>query len=723
MAAEQVGGFDVKEHKPDLRQDFTPPTYDEWRQVVDRDLKGVPFEKKLITKTYEGINLKPLYTRDDIKDLSFLGTMPGYKNFVRGTRSEGYLKQSWLVAQALPYALSEDFNEALRLDLGRGQDAINFKLDKATMALLDADYAPKGDVGSGGLSISAINSIERALKGIDLEKYPLFIQAGYLNLPMLMLLSAYLRKTGANAKKLKGSLEADPVAYLLRNGTMPVSITGALEYMAVSSRWAANNAPLLRTVGVDSSIYVDSGASAVQELGYSMATASEYMSALIEGGLSPDQAASSIRFTFGVGPFYFMEIAKLRAARMLWAKIAEAYGAGAEVSKININARTTIYNQTRLDPYVNMLRGTTEAFSAIAGGVSSLELRPFDEAYGIPDEFSRRMARNTQIILKEESHLNELIDPAGGSYYVESLTDEVAQKAWALFAETEESGGFIKALTEGKIQKTVYDTDALRRKDIGKRKSVLVGTNMYANMAETPLEERESDYSEIYRIRGEYLQKFRTEGSNEDNKAVLDRMEELLSEDKESIVETGAKAYLSGATIGEVSASLKASIEGETGVEPLKPHRAALPFETLREAASAYRGKTGKSPRIFFANMGPLSQHKARADFSRGYFEAGGFEVISPKGFATPEDAATSAIESGANAVCICSTDDSYPEIVPPVSRIIKEKNPGLQLLLAGYPKDNIETFRACGVDDFIYLGSDLYGILSNLMKKTGVME
>ncbi|MBI9073216.1 MAG: acyl-CoA mutase large subunit family protein [Melioribacteraceae bacterium] len=706
-----------------LRDDFTPPTYDEWKEKVIADLKGAPFDKKLLTKTYEGITLQPIYTQNDIKDIPHLQNTPGFNEYVRGTKASGYLGNSWEVAQELPYGLAEDFNEALKRDLSRGQTAINMKLDKPTKLGLDADYAKVEEVGTDGVSISGLKSLERALEGIDLDKHPLFIEAGFSSLPIMALLNAYLKKNGKTISSVKGSVECDPIGYLATEGSLPITCEFAYNKMKCVTEWVDKNNAAIKTIGVSGLPYHNAGASAVQELAFALATAAEYLEQMTERGLDINVAAKSVRFTFGIGTFYFMEIAKLRAAKLLWAKIVEAFGGDSEAQKITIHARTSTYSQTEYDPYVNMLRTTTEAFSAVVGGVDSLHTNNFDELFGIPDEFSRRIARNVQLLLKEESHLNQLIDPAGGSYYIESLTNEVCKETWKQFQTVEEKGGILETLKSGFIQEEIDKVVEAKKKNLSKRKDKMVGINMYANVAETKLEGNKVDNQAIYNKRAKYLQKFRVSQGKETDVKILEELGQLVTAVSEDSINIGAQAILDGATLGEISKAIRATAEHSIELTPLKIHRAAELFEELRDASNRYKAENGNMPKIFLANMGPLKQHKARADFSRGFFEVGGFEVIYSNGFEKAEDAAKAAAESGAKAVCICSTDDVYPEIVPSLTKGIKDADADITVILAGYPKDQIEAHKASGVDEFIFMGADVYQIVSKLLTKIGALK
>ena len=647
--ASQISGEIKLDKEFNLGDDFSPPSYQEWKDVAEQALKGANFDKKLVTKTYEGIDLQPIYTSEDLKGLSHLKQKPGFSGNIRGTYASGYLKQPWEISQTVSASSAEEYNKALKNDLQRGQSGLTILLHK-----------------------NRLDELSIALEGIDLEKYPIHIIPNHSALESLQFLNSLLTKHGKDANNVHGSVDADPLGYLALHGSLTESVKNVQERMAESITYAQQNLPNIKTIGVCSLPYHNAGADAVSELAYVLASAVKYIDWLAEYQIHIDTIATNMRFTFAIGPFYFMEIAKLRAARLLWAKIIEAYGGSQKAAKMTIHGKTSTYNQTVYDPYVNMLRTTTETFAAIVGSVDSLNTNPFDESFGQGNEFSRRVARNTQIVLEEECGMDRLIDPAGGSYFLEKLTHQVAEKAWHMFKEIESLGGMLDALKKGRPQKQISEVAEKRRRDIAKRKSIIVGTNFSANV-------------------------------------------------KEKSPETATQNAKNTDTLIPAK-NLKKAIE----ITPLNVHRQSEIFEVLRNAVETYKAKHNSEtgPKLFLATMGALAQYKARADFSQGFFEVGGFDVTYPQGagFESPAKAAEAAGHSGADVVVICSTDDTYPELVPPLVKGLKEKNPEVITVLAGYPKDQIENHKKAGIDEFIYLGVDAHQVLSRILKQLGVL-
>lgn len=725
MSNESNRNSEIKLDKDlNLANDFSPATYEEWKATAEESLNGAPFDKKLVTPTYEGIDLQPIYTAKDIENLPHLDDKPGFPGGARGNNTGGYLAGSWEVCQEILLPSPNQFNSALKHDLKRGLNSINLVLDKTTKKGLDSDKGIVGETGFNGIPMSTLEDFSTAMECIEPEKYPIHIDAGFSGVAIFSLFDAYLKKQGKKLDVITGSILTDPLAYLVSEGTLPISSDSAFDHMARLTSWASHHAPRIKTIGISGLPYHNAGADAVHELAFVLATAVEYIDRLSERNIPLDTIASSMRFTFGIGPFYFMEVAKIRAARILWSKIITTYGGNDSSQKMTIHGRTSTYNQTVYDPYANMLRTTTEAFAAAVAGVDSIHSNSFDELFGTKDEFSRRTARNVQIVLSEECRLTNLIDPAGGSYFVEKLTHQVAEKTWTLFQQIQTKGGMLKALQEGFPQTEIATVDKKRKADIAKRKQNIVGTNFTANVKEKKLDPAFPDYTAVFNKRFSELlinRNFRKEAKNSEIATLLKEMRKALDDNSDSMIEKGIAAAVSGATLGEIFDAIK--IGEPLSINQLKSTRAAVQFEELRDAVEAYKTINGSAPKLFLATMGPLSQYKPRADFSQSFFEIGGFDVIYPQGFETPEDAVKAAVESEAGAVVICSTDDTYPALVPPITQKIKEINPNIIVVLAGYPKDQVEAHKQAGVDEFIYLGVDAHLVISGILKRLGVLS
>ena len=695
---------------------FAHASYEDWRRAAEQTLKGVPFEQRLITKTYEGLQLQPLYTTDTVADLPQLASLPGEPPFLRGTSALGYLTQPWHVAQELPYPTATAVNQAAREDLPRGLTVLHVPLDQATLRGLDPDQAPTPLVGQGGASLASVADFLALLDGIDLTQTPLYLAAGGSALPLLALLLAALATRGSTPDQLHGCLAMDPLGSLATQGSLSAPLPQIYADMAALTSWAATHAPRLRTIEVAAHAYHNAGASAVQDLACALATGVAYLRAMQAHGLSVDLVAPRMQFAFSIGAPFFIEIARLRAARMLWARIVAAFGGSEQAQQLTLHARTSAWTKSRADAYNNMLRATSEAFAAVVGGCTSLHVSPFDEALGLPDEFSRRIARNVQIILREECSFGRLVDPSGGSWAVERLTDELAREAWSLFQELERRGGMAAALAEGFPQAQIATTRSERMNQIALRREVIVGVNMYAHLKERPVAARPVDAVALQAERRVTLTHYRAAA---DNGALQTALAALTGAAGEQLLAATLAAAKAGATLGALVAAR--TTQAGPSVEPLPAQRGAEQFEGLRSAAEAYAVRNGAPPAVFLATMGPLSQSKARADFATSFFEAGGFAVVSGSGYATPAAAAEAALASDASIVVICATDEAYPALVPALAGRIKAERPDTTLVLAGYPTDQLPTYQAAGIDEFIHLRADCYAILARLQQLKGV--
>ncbi len=706
MADEQRNGGNGAAER--LLTEFSQTTYSEWRQVAEQSLKGAPFEKRLITPTYEGIDLQPMYWADDIAGLEQVTAMPGFAPFLRGVSASGTFACPRGVAQRQRQADPAAWNTAVRHDTERGQTVVEVALDRPTTMGQDADQAP-AHAGQGGLSLITLADLEQALAGIDPLRTPVAFTTA-TPLPLLAIFRAYLQRHNIDTSQLYGAVMADPLGILAATGNLPLPLADIYADMAEAGRWAIEHTGGTFTVAVDGEPYHEAGASAVEELAFAIATGTAYLRALTEQGLSVDEIAPRFRFSFSLGSQVFMEIARLRAARLLWSQVVAAFGGNASARRMNIHARTGQWNKTRHDPYVNMLRTTTEAFAAVVGGCESLDVAGFDDIFGPSDEFARRIARNSQFVLRDEAHLDKTIDASGGSWYIEKLTDQVARAAWELFQEIERRGGMAEALTSGFVQEHIGATTARRDKALAQRRDVLVGTNMYADPKERPLERVPS-------LSGEARLAIAQQARAAERSSVALALTGINSVEPGKRLPAAITAAETGATIGEISGALRSSGEAPVAT-PLRIYRGAEPYEALRAAAAKYAAQHGKPPQAFLANMGPVSQHKARADFASGFLQVAGFEMITNYGFASPAEAAAAAAESGAPVVVICSTDDTYPELVPALAGALKSAGSNAVLALAGYPSEHVEALRAAGVEEFIHLRADALETLGRLLAR-----
>jgi methylmalonyl-CoA mutase len=701
----------LPETSPAQSLDSARAAYTHWRTAVEADLQGAPFDKKLVTRTFEGISLQPLYTRIDTEGLTQPGAQPGASPFARGYSSSGYAAKAWEFSQEIGGARAVDFNCALLSDLMRGQNSVALTPDRAALAGQDPD-ATAAKVGVDGVSIADLADLAAALKDVDLSALPVHIRAGANPLPLAALYLAFAHKHKFAADKLTGSLTADPLGELAAQGSLPATLASSYDALAAWTKWAEKNAPALATVGVNAAPWFEAGGNAVQELAFALAAGVEYIRALSERKVKPASTAPRLRFTFAVGPQFYLEVSKFRAFRLLWSRVAQGFGLTGEQSKVRVHARTNHWNKTVLDPHVNLLRVTTEAFSAVLGGIDSLHIGPFDEVLGGSDEISRRVARNVHTLLSEEFHATAPADPAGGSWLVEKNTDELARKAWALFQDIEKHGGLAAALREGYVQKLIAVTAAEKDDAVSKRRLGLLGTNLFPNLKEKPVVRPVVDLAALSAARSAEIA-----GRRPAAPAATVATATWTARIKSAISAAGK-----GATIGQLSTLLGDGSAAEAAVTPLAFKRAGEGFEALRAVSAAFAKKTGARPKVFLAKIGPVKQHKPRADFSAGFFSVGGFEATGKEAFETAEAAAKAAAASGAPIAVLCSTDDTYPALVPIFAGALKAAKPGIIVVLAGMPADKalVDSFHAAGIDEFIHVRANVRELLAKLLKQIG---
>jgi methylmalonyl-CoA mutase len=693
-----------------IQEDFPPVPYDQWRELAEASLKGAPFEKKLVTHTYEGIDLQPLYTRAVRAGEDDATGFPGISPFVRGSTLLGSSSTGWDLRQQHDQPQPSAANQAILEDLEGGVSSLLLVLDRAARSGFDPDDQRAEDfVGFEGLMAYHVDDLDAVLANVQLSLVGVTLDSGASFLPAAAQLIALWRKRGLSDDEVRGAFNADPLAVLAREGHLPMSLETSLAQMSDLAAWTANSYPHVTAVGVDTSPYHHAGATAAQDLACAMATAVEYLQAMTNAGMGIDAAAKQIQFRISLGTHHFLAISKLRAARRMWARVVEVWGGQAASAAMQLHARLSDRVQTRHDPYVNLLRNTVGAFAAGIGGATAITSVPFDYATGQTDNFSRRVARNTVLILQEEAHLHRVIDPAGGSWFLEELTDDLAEKAWEIFQEIERQGGMIHVLQSGWIAQQIDAAYEPRAKDIASRKEGITGVSEFPNLDEERIDHDPPDPDQLYDDAVARIKSLRLE---------TDSLTALWS--AKDLTATAVQSAMDGATLGQLALALGFHMES-TSITPLEARSFAAPYEELRDAGDAWFEAHGRRPSVFLANMGPIAHHTARATYSKSFFEAGGFEVLSNKGFLEAEAAAQAFSESGASIAVICSSDKLYLDVVPEVTPKLKAAD-ARTVVLAGNPGANEEAWRAAGVDRFIYISCNVLETLREMLEEEGVL-
>lgn len=693
-----------------IREDFPPVDYQQWRDLVEESLKGASFDKKLVTHTYEGVDLQPIYTPADRLGEGDASGLPAQTPYVRGFTPLGAAASGWDLRQQHSLPEPGTINAAILADLKGGVTSIQLVLDRAARAALDPDDPRAGDhVGLEGLMAYHVDDLDAALDEVHLGMIGVALDSGAAYLPGAALLSALCQKRGLDPAEVHAAFNADPLAVLAREGALPMSLDMAFQQMADLAIWTARHLPHATAVGVDTSPYHNAGATAAQDIAFAMATATKYLRKLTASGMDVATALGQIVFRMSVGTHHFLAIAKLRAVRQTWARVIEACGVTPTDVPLNLHVRLSDRVLTQRDPYVNLLRNTVGVFAAGVGGATAITSVPFDQATGQSDEFSRRVARNTGLILQEEAHLHRVVDPAGGSWFLEKLTDEMAEESWKAFQEVERQGGMLAALQSGWVADQIDSAFAPRSKDISTRKEGITGVSEFPNLQEEPVAHPQPSLSALKEIATERVAHSRADKDFSDWFTSV-----------ESITAIAVQAMSEGATLGRIATAMGMHAE-ETTVTPLVPRSFAEPYEELRDACDVWEEKNGSRPAIFLANLGPIAHHTARATYSKSFFEAGGFQVDSNDGFADAAAAAEAFRASGAKIAVICSSDKLYPDLVPDTAAQLKAAG-ARSIVLAGRPGENEQAWRDAGVDRFIFISCNVLATLQELLTEEGVL-
>jgi methylmalonyl-CoA mutase len=698
-----------------IRDDFPPVRYEDWRALAEADLQGAPFEQKLVTHTYEGIDIQPVYTRRDHPGEGDPEGFPGLAPFVRGSNPRGAVQCGWDLRQEHAHPDLEATNQAVLDDLRGGVTSLLLRLDVAARDGLDPDDSAAAELaGRDGLMAYHVNDSDRALAEVHLDRIGVTLEAGAAFLPAAALQSALWRRRGVSAEQARGAFNADPLAVLARDGHLPVQPETALALLADLAAWTAETYPHVTSVRVGTAPYHHAGATAAQDIAFGMATGVEYLRAMTGAGLDVGAAARQILFSISLGTHHFLAIAKLRAARRLWARVVTASGGSPGAAAMRIHARVSKRVLTLRDPYVNLLRNAVACYAAGLGGADAITSVPFDAVAGLPDAHSRRIARNTVLVLQEEVNLHRVIDPAGGSWYLDWLTDQVADKAWGIFQQVEREGGMLRALQDGWVGKQIDSAFAPRAKNLARRKEGITGVSEFPNVGEAPVIRPAPDRDALRAAAAARVARVRWWSNGRNATSPY--------HGGESKSAAAVEAAVRGASIGQLAQALGFHT-APTAVPPLAPHVFARPFEELRDASDAWQAAHGRRPRVFLANMGPVAHHTARSIYAKNFFEAGGFEVVTNAGFRDADAAAAvkAFADSGATVAVICSSDKLYPDMVPQVAPRLKAAG-ARSVILAGNPGANETAWRAAGVDRFIFMKCDVLASLREMLREEGVM-
>ena len=670
---------------------FPPVTKAEWLAKVEADLKGASPDRLRSTGP-GGLVVEPLYTREDPAGASPAG-FPGVPPYIRGSAPAG----AWIIRQEYDDPRPAVCKQQIEQDLAHGVEGIWVRL------------GPRS-----GCRIFTMSELEELFSSVDLQSTSVWVDGGADGLATAAGLLAIATRKGVAHDVLRGGFGLDPVGLLARDGRIQGGLNARLAGLRDLGFWCAEHASGMRAVSVSGDPYDGGGASTAQELAYTVATGLEYLRQLTDAGLSVDQAAKQIGFSYAISGDFFTQIAKLRAARWVWAKVVTAAGGQADAAAMAIHCRTSRFTKTERDPWVNMLRVTAECTAAVLGGAQSVATLPFDCVIGPPDALSQRVARNTQVVLREESHLDAVADPAGGSWFVENLTNDLARAAWSELQRVEASGGIVAALGSGYVVTAVSEVAAGRRKSLARRKTPIVGVSEYPNLSEASVEREPVSAEQVRDLVKGSLDRLDL-GAHRDALLALSKTVADPGRKLGALVEAAMAATTSGTDMYGVAAVLQHG-QPSFHVEPIPQWRAAEAWEQLRRRSDACEVR----PTAFLANLGSIPSHKARSTWVQNLLAGAGIGAVPNDGFHDAAGLARAFEESRAPLAVVCGSDADYESMLEPAVAALKRAGCS-RLLVAGRPKVDEAVLRDSGVSDFVFVGADVLGVMSDVLDSIGV--
>jgi len=702
---------------------MSEPTIDDWRALAASELKGADPDT-LTWATPEGIAVKPLYTADDLIGLETVGGLPGFAPFVRGVRATMYANRPWTIRQYAGFSTAEESNAFYRQSLAAGQMGLSVAFDLATHRGYDSDH-PRvvGDVGKAGVAIDSVEDMKILFDGIPLDRMSVSMTMNGAVLPVLAGYVVAAEEQGVGPEKLSGTIQNDILKEFMVRNTYIYPPGPSMRIVADIIEYTAKHMPRFNSISISGYHMQEAGATAVQELGFTLADGLEYVRYATARGLDIDEFAGRLSFFFAIGMNFFMEVAKLRAARLLWARIMEEQGAQKPASKmLRTHCQTSGVSLTEQDPYNNVVRTAYEALAAVLGGTQSLHTNSFDEAIALPTEFSARIARNTQLILAEETGVTRVVDPLGGSYYVEALTQRLADEAWALIQEVEAFGGMTKAVEAGMPKLRIEESAARRQAAIDRGEETIVGVNKYRLENEPPVEVRQIDNTEVRRRQIERLERIKRERDAERVRAALDAITEGARGDA-NLLELSIEATRARATVGEISEAME---------QVFGRHRAVIrtisgvyggafaedeEFRRIRSEVEAFAREEGRRPRILVAKLGQDGHDRGAKVIATAFADLG-FDVDIGPLFQTPEEAARDAVENDVHVVGVSSQAAGHMTLVPQLVQELERQGARDVVVVVGgvIPVGDYDGLKAAGVSAIFGPGSNIPRAASEIL-------
>ncbi|QEX24340.1 methylmalonyl-CoA mutase [Hypericibacter adhaerens] len=686
--------------------DFPKKSLADWASLAGKELGGQPADS-LIWNTPEGIAVKPLYTAADLEGLEAAQSLPGFPPYLRGPRATMYANRPWTVRQYAGFSTAEDSNRFYRENLAAGQMGLSVAFDLATHRGYDSDH-PRvmGDVGKAGVAIDSVEDMKILFDGIPLDKMSVSMTMNGAVLPVLAGYIVAAEEQGVPPAKLSGTIQNDILKEFMVRNTYIYPPEPSMRIVADIIAYTAQHMPKFNSISISGYHMQEAGATAVQELAFTLADGVEYVRAALSCGLKIDDFAPRLSFFFAIGMNFFMEIAKLRAARLLWAKLMQQFEPKNPASlALRTHCQTSGVSLTEQDPYNNVIRTTVEALAAVLGGTQSLHTNSFDEALGLPTPFSAGIARNTQLILQEESGVAHVVDPLGGSYYVERLTASLAAEAMKLIEETEALGGMTKAVETGMPKLRIEEAAARRQARVDRGEEVIVGVNKYRAAEPAQVDVLDIDNSKVREQQIARLERVRATRDGARVAAALSALTEAARSGEGNLLALAVEATRARATVGEISAALEQvfgrhraatrSISGVYGAAYAGDER----FQKIQREVKSFIDATGRRPRLLVVKLGQ-DGHDRGAKVIATAFADMGFDVDIGPLFQTPEEAARQAIENDVHVIGVSSQAAGHKTLVPQLIEALRKAGAGDILVVAGgvIPPQDYDFLRKAGV-------------------------
>ena len=696
----------------------------DWKTLAEKEMRGRSPDD-LVWKTLEGIEVKPIYTADDTDGLAHMGSTPGQAPFTRGVKATMYAGRPWTIRQYAGFSTAEESNAFYRRNLAAGQQGVSVAFDLATHRGYDSDH-PRvvGDVGKAGVAIDSVEDMKILFDGIPLDQVSVSMTMNGAVIPILASFIVAGEEQGHDKSLLSGTIQNDILKEFMVRNTYVYPPEPSMRIVADIIEYTAANMPKFNSISISGYHMQEAGANLVQELAYTLADGREYVRAAIARGMDVDAFAGRLSFFFAIGMNFFMEAAKLRAARLLWSRVMSEFNPkNPRSSMLRTHCQTSGVSLQEQDPYNNVIRTAYEAMSAVLGGTQSLHTNALDEAIALPTDFSARIARNTQLILQEETGVTKVVDPLAGSYYVESLTSELADQAWALMQEVEELGGMTKAVASGMPKLRIEETAARRQAMIDRGEEVIVGVNKYRKDKEDPIDILEVDNDAVRAAQVARLEAIRSSRNADACAKALSEVERAAGEGG-NLLAAAVEAARARATVGEISMAMekvfgrhRAEVKTLAGVYGAA-YEGDEGFAAIQRDVEAFAQEEGRRPRMLVVKMGQDGHDRGAKVIATAFADIG-FDVDVGPLFQTPEEAAQDAVDNDVHVVGVSSQAAGHKTLAPKLIEALKEAGAEEIIVICGgvIPQQDYEFLRAAGVKAIFGPGTNIPEAAADILR------